>query len=198
MNDLKSKLFNIKKIMEEYVNVDSKKTQLKDFCLEVDRYYTLINNLIENPEIEEEEVIQISEDLPLKGVTDRKALKEALLSRSKPCSKPMKKYEKVREEVLTFLSSNFEIYLVHPNTFHFYEIFFFDDISIKDKIIGTHRSAIHNALRDPHYYLQVSFITFMESLFSDVDFYSVSVARYPMYKPSSPQCLTYALSTNFI
>lgn len=147
--------------MEKYVNADSKKTQLKHFCLEVDRYYTVINNLITNPEVEEEvTVTPFNDELSnssLKGVTDRKALKEALLSRSKQCSTPGRRFENVIQEIHTFLSSNFEIYLVHPSTFHFYEIFFFEDISIKDRIIGAHRSAIHNALRDPHYYLQVSF-----------------------------------------
>lgn len=167
MGDLRSKLYNIKKVMEKYVNVDSKKTQLKDFCLEVDRYHTLIDNLIKNPEVDNE-VIQKSDNSSLKGVTDRKALKKALLSRSKQCSNSVRKCENVREEILTFLSSNFETYLAHPSSFHFYEIFFFEDISIKDKIIGTHRSAIHNALRNPHYYLQVSFTTLKDCLVTSI------------------------------
>lgn len=67
----------------------------------------------------------------------------------------MNKYEKLRQNVLQFLSDNFERYLITPSSFYFNEIFFFDDISIQNHIIGVHRAAIHTALNDPHYYLQV-------------------------------------------
>lgn len=67
----------------------------------------------------------------------------------------MNRYEMLRKNVIEELSKNFEEYLVEPNSFYFHEIFFFDDISVQNYIVGTHRAAIHNALNDPHYYLQV-------------------------------------------
>lgn len=67
----------------------------------------------------------------------------------------MNKYEKLRQNLLQFLSKNFEQHLLVPTTLHFHEIFFFDDISIQNHIIGTHRAAIHTALNDPYCYLQV-------------------------------------------
>lgn len=73
----------------------------------------------------------------------------------------MNKYEKLREKFLEFFSKSFQQYLSIPTTFYFYEILFFDDISIQNHIIGAHRAAIHTALSDPHYYLQVTDITFI-------------------------------------
>lgn len=49
----------------------------------------------------------------------------------------------------------FEKYLVEYSNLHFHEIFFFDDVDIQNQLIGTHRSAIHEALNDPQSYLQV-------------------------------------------
>lgn len=74
---------------------------------------------------------------------------------SKQENKSLNKYEKLRKNVLGDLSKMFEEYLLEPQSFYFYEIFFFDDISIQNNIVGTHRAAIHNALNDPCYYLQV-------------------------------------------
>lgn len=70
----------------------------------------------------------------------------------------MNKYEKIRSELLNFLSEQFEIYLLEPSNFYFYEIFFFDHISIQDHIIGSHRAAMHTALNDPHIYLEVKIV----------------------------------------
>lgn len=73
----------------------------------------------------------------------------------------MNKYEKLRQKLLQFLSKHFKRYLIIPASFPFHEIFFFDDISIQNHIIGVHRTAIHTALNDPHYYLQVFFFVFV-------------------------------------
>lgn len=64
-------------------------------------------------------------------------------------------YEKLRKQILDFLSQQFELFLMEPKSYYFYEIFFFDDMSIQNHIIGTHRAVIHSALSDPHFYLQV-------------------------------------------
>lgn len=67
----------------------------------------------------------------------------------------MNKYEKLRQNLLQCLSKYFEQYILVPTSLYFHEIFFFDDISIQNHIIGVHRAAIHTALNDPHFYLQV-------------------------------------------
>ncbi|XP_066152225.1 origin recognition complex subunit 3 isoform X2 [Euwallacea fornicatus] len=151
-DELSSKLEKITKVMECYINTGSKKTQLKDFCMTIKRFKNELD-VLDSIDVTNVEVESI-QDVALSGLTDRKALKEALMSLSKQQIKPLNKYEKLRGEILNFLSKNFEIFMVHPSSLHLYEICFFDDISIKDKIVGTHRSAIHNALNDPYYYLQ--------------------------------------------
>lgn len=70
-------------------------------------------------------------------------------------AKPLSRYEKLRGELLNYLSDKFKVYLIEPSAFHFHEIFFFNDISIQNHIIGVHRASIHSALNDPHNYLQV-------------------------------------------
>lgn len=69
----------------------------------------------------------------------------------------MNKYEKMRQNLLQLLMRYFQQYLITPDSFSFHEIFFFNDIGIQNHVIGVHRAAIHTALNDPHYYLQVSF-----------------------------------------
>lgn len=72
----------------------------------------------------------------------------------------MNKYEKLRHNLLRFLSENFEQHLMMPTSLYFSEIFFFDDISVQNHIIGAHRAAIHTALNDPYCYLQVIYLYF--------------------------------------
>ncbi|ERL84124.1 hypothetical protein D910_01470 [Dendroctonus ponderosae] len=147
---LQEKLRRIADILAQFVNKGSSKTKLRDFCVEIDR----LVRILQNTDVEESEKDEISLEEGLGAMMDRKALKQALFSRSKQKSKTQDKYEKLKQEILAYLSGQFEEYLVHPSTLPFYEIFFFDDISIKNHIIGIHRAAIHNALNDPHRYLQ--------------------------------------------
>nr|CAH7723359.1 unnamed protein product [Callosobruchus chinensis] len=101
-------------------------------------------------EIEHEETIEETMD-------NRKQFKEKLLGLTKQkAAKQLNKYEQLRKDVLDVLTNAFEEYLVEPKSFYFHEIFFFDDVSIQNNIVGSHRSAIHNALNDPQYYLQCS------------------------------------------
>lgn len=74
---------------------------------------------------------------------------------TKKQNQSLNRYEQLRKNVLEDISKIFQEYLIEPHSFYFYEIFFFDDISIQNYIVGTHRAAIHNALNDPYYYLQV-------------------------------------------
>lgn len=91
----------------------------------------------------------------------------------------MSKYEKLRQNIVDYLSTLFEQYLIEPTSFPFYEIFFFDDISIQNYIVGTHRAAIHTALNDPYYYLQVNdyMLVIIEHPLKIYNF-SVIVAKY--------------------
>lgn len=70
-------------------------------------------------------------------------------------SKPLNKYEKLRNSLLEFLSAAFKEHLREPSSNYFHELFFFNDLSIQNHIVGVHRAAIHTALNDPHSYLQV-------------------------------------------
>jgi origin recognition complex subunit 3 len=53
--------------------------------------------------------------------------------------------------------SVFPQFLVPPTSVPFSEVFFFSNIArVKRHIVGTPRAAIHMALNNPHYYLEVS------------------------------------------
>ncbi|CAG9769059.1 unnamed protein product [Ceutorhynchus assimilis] len=145
---LYDKLMSIKNIINEF---SKKKTQFGDFLNEICDLIDLLNNLDSEAN---QEVEKMDSNTGMGQVTDRKAFKSNLLSRSQQKPKPLNKYEKIRIDVLYCLTKHFQLFLVEPSRMPFYEIFFFDDISIKSKIIGMHRSAIHNALNDPNHYLQ--------------------------------------------
>ncbi|CAG9759784.1 unnamed protein product [Ceutorhynchus assimilis] len=153
-DNLYAKLVSIRDIISEYINEKTKKTQLKDFFNKICSFMDLLNTLDSNPEASEEIGIMECDNTEIGQVADRRAFKSTLFSRSQQKPKPLNKYEKIREEILYYVTKQFELFLVQPSTMPFYEIFFFDDISIKSKIIGMHRSAIHNALNDPNHYLQ--------------------------------------------
>ncbi|RZC34411.1 origin recognition complex subunit 3 [Asbolus verrucosus] len=124
-------------------------SEIVEIIGELNVYIEKMNNLTLN-KVEEME----TEDVVIEQM-DRKQLKDKLLSLSKQ-SKPMNNFEKFRLKVLDFLSEKFRLYLLEPTNFYFHEIFFFNDISVQNHIIGCHRAAIHTALNDPHFYLQCS------------------------------------------
>lgn len=104
-----------------------------------------------------EEIIEESEDntkaVELK-VASRIQLKQKLLEMTQQSNKSLTKYEKLREEIVKTISTTFKNYLMEPESRYFHEIFFYNNMTIKNYIIGSHRSAIHNALNDPQFYLQ--------------------------------------------
>ncbi|CAG9771445.1 unnamed protein product [Ceutorhynchus assimilis] len=154
-DNLCAKLMSIKDIISEYINRKTKKTQLKDFFNKICGFIDLLNTLDSlSPEANEEIEKMECDNTEMDKVADRRGFKSTLFSRSQQKAEPLNKYELIREEILYYLTKHFEMFLVQPSTMPFYEIFFFDDISIKSKIIGMHRSAIHNALNDPNQYLQ--------------------------------------------
>lgn len=54
-------------------------------------------------------------------------------------------------------TSVFQQFLVPPTNLPFSEVFFFSNVaSVKRHIVGTPRAAIHMALNNPRYYLEVS------------------------------------------
>ncbi|XP_025829507.1 origin recognition complex subunit 3 isoform X2 [Agrilus planipennis] len=83
----------------------------------------------------------------------RQELKEKLLKMTHE-SKPLNKYEKMRKELLTFLTQTFEKYLNTPKELPFHEIFIFNDISIRQHIEGIQMASLHEALVNPQAYLQ--------------------------------------------
>lgn len=70
--------------------------------------------------------------------------------------KKQNNYEKFREMFLIEFTEILDHYVEVPSSKPFHEIFFFNNISaVKNHIIGSHRAAIHTALNNPQYYLQV-------------------------------------------
>jgi origin recognition complex subunit 3 len=72
--------------------------------------------------------------------------------------KPLSGYEEARKELLDYLAGSvFPQFLVPPANVPFNEVFFFSNVArVKRHIMGTPRAAIHMALNNPHYYLEVS------------------------------------------
>ncbi|XP_060518938.1 origin recognition complex subunit 3 [Cylas formicarius] len=146
-----TKLRKITDILGCYLNERSKVTKLKEFQNELKMFlYELDNIKLVEPNSQEP-----NGKVHLAKSTDRKALKQVLFLKAKEKPK-LDRYDIIRREVLACLSQNFEVYLLEPSSFCFHEIFFFDDLSIQNNITGVQRSAIHNALNDPHSYLQCS------------------------------------------
>jgi origin recognition complex subunit 3 len=79
--------------------------------------------------------------------------------------KPLSAYEEIRKNLLDYLArSVFKQFLVPPTNLPFSEVFFFSNVArVKRHIVGTPRAAIHMALNNPHYYLEVSKVCRMSS-----------------------------------
>ncbi|KAJ8948400.1 hypothetical protein NQ318_009908 [Aromia moschata] len=175
--ELTSKLSKIMKYVSSLLNDTNKPNKMKIFMDELNNYWNEINNLDMNTP--EDKPHSVQEDNLILGQMDRKQLKEKLLGMSKQTDKRMNRYENLRKNILNFLSGVFEEYLIEPSSLYFHEIFFFNHISIQNYIVGTHRSAIHNALNDPQYYLQCKCCEIPNSL---------------VIRPSMPDiCITYKL-----
>ncbi|CAH1997449.1 unnamed protein product [Acanthoscelides obtectus] len=130
--------------------------KIAEFVNKLEQYLKSMNDF--NMEELQDAVEEIeTEALADETIDSRQQFREKLLGMAKQKSaKQLNKYEQLRKEVLDLLSNAFEEYLVEPKSFYLHEIFFFDDVSIQNNIVGTHRTAIHNALNDPQYYLQCS------------------------------------------
>ncbi|XP_018563187.1 origin recognition complex subunit 3 isoform X2 [Anoplophora glabripennis] len=151
--ELSVKLSKVIDYLSPLINSHSKQNKIKDFVNQLNTFLNNMNNF--NMNDIEEAVLEIeNEDNVITGQMDRKQLKEKLLRMSKQTDKPLNKYERIRKDIIQCIKDTMDKYLIEPNTFYFHEIFFFNNISIQNYIIGAHRSAIHNALNDPHYYLQ--------------------------------------------
>jgi hypothetical protein len=70
----------------------------------------------------------------------------------------MSAFEELRRNLLDYLATSvFQQFLVPPTNLPFSEVFFFSNVGrVKRHIVGTPRAAIHMALNNPHYYLEVS------------------------------------------
>ncbi|XP_044751600.1 origin recognition complex subunit 3 [Coccinella septempunctata] len=141
------KLTDIIKILENTTDsifvaeLEGIHSKLKEFLMQLG-YIDSMTEITQN----------FQEQIKIGSASSRVEFKNKLKSISQNQSKNA--YEKLREEIVEYLRTIFEKYLVEYSSLHFHEIFFFDDIDIQNQLIGTHRSAIHEALNDPQTYLQ--------------------------------------------
>ncbi|GJQ82482.1 hypothetical protein Trydic_g14472 [Trypoxylus dichotomus] len=152
-DDLQDKLSQIAELIQDeckanYPNKDSLKKDLNTLY----EYLDEIENWDKDVDVTDMLVKEV-EKVKINNTNNRKQFKE-MLHKGTQKSKASSKYEAAKEKVLQFLSNLFEKYLYCPTNLNFHEIFFFDDVSIENHIIGSHRAAIHTALNDPCYYLQ--------------------------------------------
>lgn len=150
-NEFVVKIEQLVSVLEEHLNNNCDLKYLEEYLMHIKELLLELNKdclhaAIETPEIQED--VLDSKSL------SRQQLKQKLLIMSKQ-SKPFNKYEQIKKTILDYLMNVFKKHLYEPTQNYFHEIFFFNDITIQNQIIGTHRAAIHTALNDPHYYLQV-------------------------------------------
>lgn len=71
----------------------------------------------------------------------------------------MNNFEDVRKSFLNYIESEIiDTFLQPPTLFTLHEIIYFDDLgSVRRKISGAPRGAIHMALNNPQFYLEVGF-----------------------------------------
>lgn len=69
-------------------------------------------------------------------------------------------FEDVRRSFLNYIESEIiDTFLQPPTLFTLHEIIYFDDlVSVRRRISGAPRGAIHMALNNPQYYLEVNFL----------------------------------------
>lgn len=191
------KLEAIKKILEQCLNSSPDFSFTEEYLEEIDALLSSLNDASNQAAIAEKS----ERDSNINNL-NRQQLKEKLLTMSKQ-TKPQSNYEKTRKAAIDYLSNLFEKHLYEPSRNYFHEIFFFNDASIRNQIVGIHRAAIHTALNDPYYYLQVRF--FALAILLDKCFCSVhlqcSCCRIPndavIHRSMPDLCVMYKLHLEY-
>ncbi|XP_075227204.1 origin recognition complex subunit 3 isoform X2 [Lycorma delicatula] len=148
-NELLNKLKKMTKVLEETSckseRIKTIEKKLKEFCviIEMVGFGPVNNTPTKSPSKEKF------------NVTSRAQFRERLEKMSQS-NKPKNEYEATRGEFLNYLKDEvFDKTLVPITSVPLHEVILFDDISsIKSRIIGTPRAAVHTALNNPHHYLQ--------------------------------------------
>ncbi|XP_029656377.1 origin recognition complex subunit 3 isoform X1 [Octopus sinensis] len=71
--------------------------------------------------------------------------------------KKLSPFEKLREEIISYMDSNFRIFLKCPSSIPLHEVFYYDSLPIlQDYFTVCPRAAIQKALSQPHSYLKCS------------------------------------------
>ncbi|KAF5288938.1 hypothetical protein FQA39_LY03817 [Lamprigera yunnana] len=147
------KVITISNILEEHIANSKYNKKLVATIFDklqnhLEKIETATTEVIEENKVDSERTKKM-----LSTPMDRRQLRKKLIELS-ITSKETNKYEIERQSLIDFLHNIFIQHLKEPKMTPFYEIFFFDDLSVKQLILGSHRSAIHSALNDPHCYLK--------------------------------------------
>ncbi|XP_076803170.1 origin recognition complex subunit 3-like [Clavelina lepadiformis] len=149
----------LKPLQLSELSSDSSQDELH-FSTACSRIKYLINSLKSIGENDEVEMNENTEDREeqLETVKYAYQLQERLRAKAeKKRVKKMTKYEKLREEALTFLRKFYEYHLRKVKSFPLYEVFYFDSsATIRRHIVAAPRLSIQTALSDPYQYLQVA------------------------------------------
>uniref|UniRef100_A0A1Y1MP20 Origin recognition complex subunit 3 n=3 Tax=Photinus pyralis TaxID=7054 RepID=A0A1Y1MP20_PHOPY len=106
---------------------------------------------LEDATTEVAEEPKLGGELMLSEKMNRLQLKQKLRELTR-APKQLSNYDKARAALIQYLQDVFDKYLRHPSSVPFYELFFFNNLSIRQVLLGSHRSAIHTALNNPSYY----------------------------------------------
>ncbi|XP_017783134.1 PREDICTED: origin recognition complex subunit 3 [Nicrophorus vespilloides] len=148
-DELLTKIDSVLNLLKNNIEIYTEENIVDDLKTFIEELNNLSNDQVE-------EVQEDLDCLNIEGTMQRAQLKQKLFQQAKSQNKPMNAYEKFRSKVVEYFEHIFEEYLKVPTDFTFHEIFFYNDISIQNHIIGSHRAAIHTALNDPQSYLDCS------------------------------------------
>ncbi|KAF5286341.1 hypothetical protein FQR65_LT12635 [Abscondita terminalis] len=142
----------INQLDDHLSNSKFNKNEVEEILIQLQDHLKLI-------EVATDEMIEVNKinndkaEQMLSNTTDRKQLRKKLMELSLS-SKPKNKYEIARDNLIKYMETLFRKYLKEPKSTSLYKIFFFDNLSIEQLVLGSHSSAIHAALNDPHCYFE--------------------------------------------
>ncbi|GAB1610878.1 origin recognition complex subunit 3-like isoform X1 [Argonauta hians] len=130
------------------------------FCSKLCDFLTLLNNLDETKcdegEEEEEDSSGNEELAQLPKRTSLHNLRKTLQDMDKK-KKKLSRFERLREEIISYLDSSFRTFLRCPSSVPLHEIFYYDSLAeLQGFLAACPRVAIQKALSHPHSYLNCS------------------------------------------
>lgn len=150
--EMEKSLKNFINLLDEQNNMQEMETLIK-VKKDIQEYLKKFKNLPENPPVDEEEKAK-SVLLNWGQMTSRSQLKEKL--KDLVAQKKETPQELWRSDLINYLKKIFKM-LKSPSNLPLHEVLYFDDVTAVERhMLPSPRTALQNALRNPHSYLRCS------------------------------------------